>query len=304
MKRPTAETALHPDAQHTHWSDPGIWSPRLGELPSDPAALPDALENFVIHHAIARSMGFGVPPEAETDRNLRTSAKLLETLVNRDSRPLSEHRRLPDYLYCTCHDFALLALSVLRENGVPARLRVGFASYFVKGKWEDHWVCEHRTGERWAVLDGQLGPRARAGFGIGFEVSDVPESGWRSAASIWRGIRSGEIDPQACGVSFIGISGAWFAAMSVLRDAAALAGIECLPWDYWGPGREICAAHDVTDEQARDIDALAAALEPAPASRDEAEAVLDRFPWARPTPTILSFPEGRASAEIVLVPAE
>jgi hypothetical protein len=44
----------------------------------------------------------------------------------------------------------------------------------------------------------------------------------------------------------------------------------------------------VTEDEARQIDALAAALDPAPATRDEARAVLDRFPWARPTETVSS----------------
>jgi len=290
------------DSQHTPWSDPQAHGLRLRELPADAGALPEALENFVIHHAIARSLGFGVPPAAEPDRDLRFVSRLLVEVVSRDPRPLTEHRVLANYLYGTCHDFALLAASALREHGIPARLRVGAASYFRAGRWEDHWVCEYRVGEDWMVLDAQLGPRARAGMGISFDVTDVPLSGWRSAASIWRGIRAGEVDPALCGLSFAGISGAWFIAAAVLRDAAALAGIECLPWDYWGPGRSICATREVTEGTAREIDALAAALDPAPASREEAAAVLDRFPWARPTPTILSFPEGRAGAELMLIP--
>ena len=188
------------------------------------ADLPGALEQFVIHHAIVRALGYGVPPAAEQDRNLRFVSHLLHEATQRDPRPLTAHRALGDYLYDTCHDFALLAASVLRERGVPARLRVGCASYFRRGHWEDHWVCEHWSGTEWAVLDAQLGPRARAGLGIPFDVADVPETAWRSAASIWRGIRSGGIDPSRCGVSFAGISGAWFVAAAVLRDAASLAG--------------------------------------------------------------------------------
>ena len=290
------------DSRHTRWSDPATHQNRLRELAAETADLPGVLEQFVIHHAIARALGYGVPPVAEADRNLRLVSLLLHKAIQRDPRPLTEHRALADYLYGTCHDFALLAASVLRERGVPARLRVGYASYFRAGHWEDHWVCEHWAGTKWAVLDAQLGPRARAALSIPFDVAEVPETAWCSAASIWQGIRSGEIDPATCGVSFAGISGAWFVAAAVLRDVASLAGIECLPWDYWGPGRSFCAKHDVTEEQAQEIDALAKALDPAPVDRDAAEAVLARFPWARPTPTILSFPEGRDSVEITLAP--
>jgi hypothetical protein len=175
-------------------------------------------------------------------------ARLVEAAVTRDPRPLTVHRDLANYLYGTCHDFALLAAGALRERGVPARLRVGCAGYFVTGRWEDHWICEYEGGA----------------------------------------IRAGEGDPATCGVRFAGIDGAWFVAAAVLRDAAALAGIECLPWDYWGPARRFLETREVGADAARDIDALAAALDPAPASRDAAEAILARFPWARPTDTVLS----------------
>ena len=223
------EVSLSADNLNTPWSDPGRWRSRLSELPSDPTVIPDALENFVIHHAIARHMGIGVPEAAEPDRNLRSVERIIEALVGRDNRPLTEHRHISNYFYGTCHDFALLAAGTLRHYGVPARLRVGYAGYFIPGKWEDHWVCEYRTGDRWAVLDGQLGPLARDGFKIKFPVADVPTTAWRSAASIWRAIRAGTVAESTCGVSFVGIRGRWFVASAVLRDAAALAGIECLP---------------------------------------------------------------------------
>lgn len=288
------------DGQHTVWSDPRAHRAHLQELPADAAALPDVLEEFVIHHAVARALGHDVPPAAENDRNLRLVSRLLDAAMLRDPRPLAKPRALADYLYCTCHDFALLAASALRERDIPARLRVGYASYLRKGYWEDHWVCEHRNSAKWAVLDAQLGSRARAALRISFDITDVPQTAWRSAASIWGDIRSGKIDPSTCGVSFAGISGAWFVAASVLRDAASLAGIECLPWDFWGPGRAFRASHDVSEAQARDIDALANALDPAPPDRQAAERLLARFPWARPTPSILSVPEGRQSVEIKL----
>jgi hypothetical protein len=171
---------------------------------------------------------------------------------------------------------------------VPARLRVGYASYFIPDRWEDHWICEYRRDGRWAALDAQLGTRARAGFKIGFPVENVPPTAWRSAASIWRAIRADTVDAGTCGIRFAGIQGAWFVGAAVLRDAAALAGIECLPWDYWGPARRFRETRDVTEDDAHQIDALAEALDPAPATREAAGAILERFPWARPTDTVVS----------------
>ena len=241
-----------------------------------------------------------MPVAAEPDRNLRKVSLLLDQVVQRDGRALTEHRALADHVYGTCHDFALLAVSALRERGIEARLRVGFARYFRPNRWEDHWVCEHRHDRDWAILDAQLGQRARAGFKVTFDVSDVPATEWRSAASIWRAIRAGKVEPGACGVAFAGITGAWSVATSLLRDVAGLAGVESLPRDYWGPGRDICASRQVRDDQAHAMDDLAAALDPAPADRNAATAALGRFPWARPTSMILSFPEGRDSLEVLL----
>lgn len=291
------------DAGHTPWSDPGAQAAFLRTLPADPAALPDVLERFVIHHAIARRIGHSPTAEAEADRDLRRVERLLAVAAERDDRPLTEKRPIERYLYGTCHDFALLAVAALRERGVPARLRAGFASYFNEGRWEDHWICEHWTGGRWAVMDAQLGPIARDGFRIGFDVADLPDAAWRSAAAIWRAIRAGLVDAPRCGLSPIGLTGEWFVAAALLRDAAALAGIETLPWDFWGPSREVCAARAITEAQRPLFDALADAFDPAPADRDAALAALAAHPWAKPERSILTFPEGRPSRELVLAEA-
>jgi transglutaminase-like putative cysteine protease len=144
---------------------------------------------------VARRIGLGVPAAAEADRSLRRISLLFTEAFSRDPRHLTVHRDISDYLYVTCRDFALLAVSALREQRIPTRLRVGFASYFNPRYREDHWVCEYRVGESWAILDAQLGPRARAGFRIAFDVADVPDTCWRSAASVWRAVRSGQLNP-------------------------------------------------------------------------------------------------------------
>ncbi|WP_119169038.1 transglutaminase domain-containing protein [Algihabitans albus] len=280
-------------AEQTLWSDPGPLRERLTELPVAPRDLADALENFLIHHVAARFLKFGVPEEAEPDRNLRTVEKLLTAAFARDARPLSQQRELSAYLYGSCHDFALLAASVFRFNGIAARLRVGFVDYFRQGRWEDHWLCEYRTDGAWHLLDAQMGRRAREGHGIGFAVESVPRQRFRSGSQLWLDLRAGRVDPDTCGVSFAGISGDWFPAASVLRDAATLAMIEPLPWDYWGPARNFCLTQAVTDDAARDLDALAQTFEQPPETPEAARASLADFPWAIPGETVLSAVGGR-----------
>jgi hypothetical protein len=119
----------------------------------------------------------------------------------------------------------------------------------------------------------------------------VPRSRFRPAPDLWRAIRSGEIDAARCGLSVAGITGTWFPAGSVLRHAAALAMVETLPWDSWGQAREFARTRTVTTPEP--IDELAAAQVPAPDTPAAANAILDRFPWARPTDTVASFVGGQ-----------
>jgi hypothetical protein len=286
-----------PDRQHTYWSIPEAQRDRLGELPAEVASIADGLEQFVIHHAVARQIGVAVPANAEADRSLRRVSLLLAAAVRRDNRPLSEHREISNYLFVTCRDFAMLAISALREQGVPARLRAGFAGYFNAGIWEDHYLCEHRASGSWAFFDAQLGPISRTGFRIPFDIADVPSSGFRTAASTWRAVRAGELDAATCGLPYAGIAGEWWIASSVLRDAAALAGIECLPWDDWGLAASFRATHSVKEEEALAIDALAQAIEPAPRDRIEAAKLLKHFGWASPSAEELRFLQGQKNAE-------
>lgn len=287
---------------HTIWSDPGGYRTALQDAPGNLVELADHIDGFLIHHAVARSLGFGVPQAAETDRNLRTVHRLLETAFRRDHRPLNEARKLPEYLYGTCHDFALLSVSVLRSRGVPARLRAGFADYFRSDRWEDHWVCEYHDGGRWKLFDAQLGYRARDALKLPFSTDDLPRDRFVTAPALWRKIRKGEIDAARCGVSFALIEGSWFVAASVLRDAAALTRIEALPWDYWGPARQFAETRTVGEEWLERLDALAAALGPAPDDSASANKILRVHTWARPTALVLSarrdgFVEARLDAK-------
>ena len=282
-----------PDRRHTYWSNPGAYRDRLGELPAEAAAIADGLEQFLIQHSIARQIGVAVPVHAEGDRSLRRASRLLAEAVRRDGRPLSEHREISNYLFVTCRDFAMLAVSALREQGIPARLRAGFAGYFNPGIWEDHYLCEHCVGGSWALLDAQLGRISRNGFGIQFDIANVPGSDFRTAASTWRAVRAGELNAATCGLPYAGIAGEWWIASSVLRDAAALTGIECLPWDDWGLAASFRTSRTVNEEQASAIDALAKALEPAPRNRIEAKELLEHFRWAAPTAEELRSLEGQ-----------
>jgi hypothetical protein len=284
----------------TAWSNPGGLSRRLAELPSEPHALATALENILIHVGIAHAEGTGVPERARNDASARTLARLLETALARDPRPLTERRAPADLLYGTCHDFALVAAAVLRMAGVEARIRVGFADYFSPGFWDDHWVCEYRRGGDWKLFDPELGPRMRNRFGVTFNIADLPRRRFLTGARAWQAIRAGTLDPATLGVSAIGISGDWFAAGSLLRDAACLAGIELLPWDTWGPAAEAVRRREVAEVDLPWFDSVAAAFAHPPSTRAATYALLSSFPGALPGNSVLSVVDGAPADQPIL----
>lgn len=298
MKRPRPS----PYAQHSRWSAPGPLGARgFDTLPAAPAQLPAVVAGLVLHPQEAASRGIAIPDGSRGDARLRSVAEFLQVLLARDRRSLQIPRKPEHRLFGVCRDYALIACSILRSNGVPARLRAGFADYFTPHHLEDHWLCEYRDGAVWRLLDTELVPDIRDRYRIAFEPQHVPRQRFLTAGIAWQAVRSGAFDARNMGVHAAGIGGVWFGAASLLRDLAALTMNEMMPWDYWGPARTWGPGSEVSGEWLERLDALAKALAAEPADYQEAGAVLRDHPWAALTDTVISYPFGEHE-EVVIAP--
>jgi hypothetical protein len=288
--------------QQSRWSDPGSHAVKLRALPREPAAVGRCVSGLVSHCLTAQLTGVAVPALAVRDVEARSAQGILERILARDKRPLSVARDPAARFYGVCSHFALLATAALRMHGTPARMRCGFAAYFLPGSLEDHWVCEYWDGRAWRLLDAQLDEASRRMLGITFSPADVPRDAFVDAGTAWGRLRAGDIEPSRIGITAVGLAGEWFVAQSVLRDAAALNCAETLPWDTWSVGRQFGPhAPEVPAETAEHIDGLAHALRGSP-DAGEATRVYREREWVRMTPTIFSleFPTGWPNG----VPAE
>jgi hypothetical protein len=90
---------------------------------------------------------------------------------------------------------------------------------------------------------------------IDFDPLDVPRDRFIVAHDAWQRCRTGEWDPSNLGISIVPLHGLWFIAGDLIRDAAALNGVESLPWDVWGGMAKIDAA--LSPEQLAFFDRLA-----------------------------------------------
>lgn len=307
MSVPTAPDVAR-FARHSPLTDPGPRRDLLASTPAHPHALADVVAGLVRHYVAG-----GVPREQWESVDDRWVRHVLERLAPQGTlaRPLAPHART---VGC-CRDFSLLYVAALREHGVPARTRVGFAPYIPGGLVCDHVVAEYWDADdaRWVRLDPQLPAGALPGVDLR-DLGTGPRSAFRTAAQVWTEHRAGRLEG---GVDRYGVEGGdmelrgeWMVGNYVLGELAHLTGHELLLWDVWGAmdlgpltaevalddARRL-APHLVAGRTEADralLDEVAALLLDADAHLDELDA-LARDPRLGPGDGVLCLsPTGRA----------
>ena len=219
----------------------------LEDLPCNVASLTAIVQGVTIHEFMAPAYGVSIPKERRAESHIRRVEQMLDRILTLDARPLAQARPPERRLVGVCHHFALLLVAMLRAAGVPAQARCGFGNYFHAGYCEDHWVCEYWHAERgrWLLADPQFDELWRRNLKITHDVLNVPRDRFLVAADAWRKCRAGEADAATFGIVRGNLRGLWFVAGNLVRDVAALANMEMLPWDVWGampsPGEPISA---------------------------------------------------------------
>ena len=187
--------------------------------------------NLIGHY---RAQAADLPESSRGDIHLRRLRRQLDVDRDRHGTPLATERPLAERLQGCCRDHALFCVGVLRSAGIPARSRVGFASYFEPPYHNDHVVVEMWRDDRWVRFDPGLGDEW-AGAADTYDLPTGAEAPYRTAAEVYRAYRDGTIDPEQYGVGpGLGIGGAWFIEGEVIYEVAHRYGDEVLLWDIWG----------------------------------------------------------------------
>lgn len=243
-------------AVHSPYSDPGRHAPLLRALPGTAPDLCAAARNVIVHY---RAELGDLPEGRRGEIDSRWLEVILAVDQERHGTSLSAPRSMPERVAGCCRDHTLFVVGGLREHGVPARSRVGFAGYFTPGYHHDHVIVEYAEGGRWLRVDPEVPP---GGVDAPFET----------AAEVWQAYRAGELDPDTYGVSpGSPFAGPAFIRSYVIFEVAHRFGDELLLWDDWG------ATADEGDEEL--VDRLAALLVRADASDAGAEEEL--YAWYR-----------------------
>jgi hypothetical protein len=215
---------------------PGKHAGALSALPGDVHALARIVQGLAVHQYAAAHYDVTLTDERTSESHIRQVDRLLDRVFEIDPKPLTIARPASKRVVGVCHHFMLLMTAMLRAQGIPARGRCGFGSYFNPGYFEDHWVCEYwnTARQRWMLADAQLDENWRREGRIEFDVLDVPRDRFIVAADAWTRCRSGRADASRYGIFLNEMRGLWFIAGNLIRDAAALCKVEMLPWDVWG----------------------------------------------------------------------
>jgi hypothetical protein len=204
------------------------------ELPGALFDLCRVVQGLVIHPFLAHLYGLAPDAVRRDELETRTASAMVDRMLALDPRPLAQARPPERRFVGNCRHFTLLLCALLRARGIPARARCGFGAYFTPSGFEDHWVCEVWNGAlgAWHLVDAQLDSVQRKAMHIAFDPLDVPRDQFLVAGDAWQRCRRGDADPQRFGI--LDMRGLWFVRGNLVRDLAAHAKRELLPWDGWG----------------------------------------------------------------------
>ena len=222
----------------------------LESLPNDIESICSFSQNLLIHAYWVEKYDCFIEESAKFEEmQLRYISDILEIADSKSKKHFYTNRSPKERVVSICRDFSLMVCTVLRAKGVPARLRCGFATYFAKDHFEDHWVCEYWNVEKskWVMVDAQLDKLHIETLEINFDPCEVPSDKFIFAGKAWELCRAGIEEPENFGIK--GLNGLPFIKGNLVRDLFALAKIELLAWDTgWGILREYITPITSKDE--------------------------------------------------------
>lgn len=256
-------------AVHEFYASPGRHTD-LSRYDIDIAGVNEAVaivQGLLVYDLVAKDLyGAELSSRQQATVHERDAAALLDRACEIDARPVGSPREPGHRIGGRCNTYTLLTVALLRSAGIAARARCGFATYFVPGYYEDHWVAEYwnTVEQRWTMIDAQLDPTWQQLIGMHSDTAiEVGPEQFLTAGHAWRSWRSGHLDAERCGLTSIPEHGAFWIAGNLRLDLAALNKVEMLPWDVWGlgwepgaePTEEMLAAFDSVAELTIDADA-------------------------------------------------
>jgi transglutaminase-like putative cysteine protease len=223
-------------------TDPGRFADRVREIPGSLTAMRTAARQLVFHYRAGGDYAAnGIAPDRITEIDTRYAQDMLARIFELSDLPLTAERAPNQRVVGCCRDFTVLFLAIARAHGVPARCRVGFATYFDPGWYIDHVVAEvwDMDQSRWRLVDAELADdHLDPADGIRVDPEDLQPSQFVTGPAGWLACRAGRTDAARHvvdpGLDLPATRGWPFVRHNLIHDLAAISGREMVLWDNWG----------------------------------------------------------------------
>ncbi|MHC4536508.1 MAG: transglutaminase-like domain-containing protein [Planctomycetota bacterium] len=205
---------------HSVITNPGRYADLYEALPDTILQLCQVVQGLLLHEFHTSRYGVNLPEQRKKESRLREVENILRRAMELAEKPLIQPREPENRVISNCRDYAVLMCSFLRGKGIPARVRVGFATYFDPYLHQGHWICEYWDLEnsKWVQVDAQLDDIQKRHYEIDFDTLDVPSGKFLYAGEEYRLVHKNSDDIS-------------FEKRSLIQDLAALNKIEAELWD-------------------------------------------------------------------------
>lgn len=203
------------------------------DFPDDIKEICKIIQGLLIHPSAGLKLyDLNFPKDRIDDRYIKTLSESISKIQSIENKPLIECRHPNKRIVNNCRHFAMFICSVLREKGISARCRCGYAIYLEPGWFEDHWICEYwnKNEKKWIKVDSQIDDIHILWCSINrkkIDFTNLPKEAFLCAGVVWKLYRQGLIDGNLFGFS-LGEKeyGEWHIRGNLFRDFFALNKIE------------------------------------------------------------------------------
>lgn len=249
-------------AAQSVYTDPGSYASRLDQVPNELGAILEVARQLVFHYrADGDFEQNGIGPSRIGEIDMRYADLMFARIFQLADLPLTDDRQANQQVVGCCRDFTVLFLAIARHKRIPARARVGFATYFAPGWYVDHVIAEvwDSAEQRWRLVEPEIADtHVDHSDGTPIDPLDVPADRFLVGAHAWQSCRGGGTDASRFVVApdlHIPSTRGWpYVRHNLIHDLAALAKNEMLLWDDWGLIEQV---EPPSQEQLDLLDALA-----------------------------------------------
>jgi hypothetical protein len=135
-------------SQQSAMSDPGEFAYLFDGFPRELVKIKKIIQGLIFHFWDGNLFGYKIPFARLLEVETRYVEKMLRNLISKEASALEISRAPDKKIIGSCRDYALLFCSVLRHQGIPARVRVAFNLFFFKDAYHDQVILEYWNSDK------------------------------------------------------------------------------------------------------------------------------------------------------------